>query len=50
MTDRWTPAAWRAKPAKHIPADYADPAALTRVEDELRRMPPLVFDGDARRL
>jgi 3-deoxy-7-phosphoheptulonate synthase len=49
-TDRWTPAAWRARPAKHIPADYADPAALARVEDELRRMPPLVFAGEARRL
>ena len=49
-TDRWTPAAWRARPAKHIPGDYADPAALTRVEDELRRMPPLVFAGEARRL
>jgi 3-deoxy-7-phosphoheptulonate synthase len=50
MTDRWTPNAWRARPAKHIPGDYADPAALTRVEDELRRMPPLVFAGEARRL
>ena len=48
--ERWTPAAWRARPAKHIPADYADPAALSRVEDELRRMPPLVFAGEARRL
>ena len=50
MTDRWTPSAWRARPAKHIPADYADPAALVRVEEELRRMPPLVFAGEARRL
>ncbi len=50
LSDRWTPAAWRARPAKHIPADYADPAALSRVEDELRRMPPLVFAGEARRL
>jgi 3-deoxy-7-phosphoheptulonate synthase len=49
-TERWTPAAWRARPAKHIPGDYADPAALLRVEDELRRMPPLVFAGEARRL
>ncbi len=50
MTERWTPSAWRARPAKHIPADYADPTALVRVEDELRRMPPLVFAGEARRL
>ncbi len=47
---RWTPGAWRARPAKHVPADYADPAALARVEDDLRRMPPLVFAGEARRL
>jgi 3-deoxy-7-phosphoheptulonate synthase len=50
LTERWTPAAWRDRPAKHIPADYADPSALARVEDELRRMPPLVFAGEARRL
>ncbi|MBX3480788.1 MAG: 3-deoxy-7-phosphoheptulonate synthase, partial [Caulobacter sp.] len=50
MTDRWTPQSWRAKPAKHIPSDYPDVDALTRVEDELRRMPPLVFAGEARRL
>ena len=50
MTDRWTPASWRARPAKHIPADYPDPDALARVEGELRRMPPLVFAGEARRL
>ena len=50
MTERWTPQSWRTKPAKHIPADYPDPAALVRVEDELRRMPPLVFAGEARRL
>ena len=37
-------------PAMHIPADYPDPAALTRVEAELRKMPPLVFAGEARRL
>src|ERR1044072_8186619 len=50
MTDRWTPASWRAKPAKHIPSDYPDAAALERVETELRRMPPLVFAGEARQL
>ena len=33
-----------------MPNDYADPAALTRVEGELARMPPLVFAGEARRL
>jgi 3-deoxy-7-phosphoheptulonate synthase len=50
MTQRWSPASWRERPAKHIPADYPDPAQVTRVEDELRRMPPLVFAGEARRL
>ena len=50
MTDHWTPASWRAKPAKHIPNDYPDPAALSQVETTLRRMPPLVFAGEARRL
>ena len=50
MTDRWTPSSWRNRPAMHIPADYPDPAALTRVEAQLRAMPPLVFAGEARRL
>jgi len=50
MTQHWTPASWRAKPAKHIPADYPDVAALSGVEQTLRGMPPLVFAGEARRL
>ncbi|HEY3697390.1 3-deoxy-7-phosphoheptulonate synthase, partial [Phenylobacterium sp.] len=50
MNDPWSPASWRAKPGKHMPEDYPDPAAVTRVENELRRMPPLVFAGEARRL
>ena len=50
MTDRWAPASWRAKPAKHVPTDYPDAGAVERVETELRRMPPLVFAGEARRL
>ena len=47
---KWTPAGWRAKPAKHIPTDYPDPAALMRVETQLRSYPPLVFAGEARNL
>jgi 3-deoxy-7-phosphoheptulonate synthase len=47
---KWTPAGWRAKPAKHIPTDYPDPAALMRVETQLRSYPPLVFAGEARKL
>ena len=50
MTEHWTPASWRAKPAKHLPTDYPDLAELTRVEQTLRGMPPLVFAGEARRL
>ena len=50
MTQHWNPASWRAKEAKHIPADYPDAGALARVEATLRNMPPLVFAGEARRL
>jgi 3-deoxy-7-phosphoheptulonate synthase len=50
MSQRWTPSSWREKPAKHLPTDYPDAAAVERVETELRRMPPLVFAGEARRL
>ena len=50
MAERWTPASWRTAPAKHIPSDYSDEAALAGAEAELRRMPPLVFAGEARRL
>jgi 3-deoxy-7-phosphoheptulonate synthase len=50
VTDRWTPSSWRDKPAKQMPTDYPDAEALARVETELRRMPPLVFAGEARRL
>src|SRR6202451_4616288 len=50
MSDRWTPASWRDLPARHVPTDYLDAAAVERVEAELRRMPPLVFAGEARQL
>ncbi|MEM7766611.1 MAG: 3-deoxy-7-phosphoheptulonate synthase class II [Pseudomonadota bacterium] len=46
----WTPSDWRALPAKHIPEDYPDLEALKAVEDQLKRFPPLVFAGEARRL
>jgi 3-deoxy-7-phosphoheptulonate synthase len=48
--EHWTPASWRAKPAKHLPTDYPDQAAVSHVEQTLRGMPPLVFAGEARRL
>jgi 3-deoxy-7-phosphoheptulonate synthase len=50
MSERWTPATWRGRTARHIPDDYPDKSALARVEGELARMPPLVFAGEARRL
>jgi 3-deoxy-7-phosphoheptulonate synthase len=50
MTEHWTPASWRSKPARHVPTDYPDLAELSRVETTLRKMPPLVFAGEARRL
>ncbi len=50
MTMRWTPESWRNKPVVHMPTDYPDARALTRVEDELKALPPLVFAGEARTL
>ena len=50
MREKWTPAGWREKPAKHIPTDYPDPAHLARVESQLCSYPPLVFAGEARTL
>ncbi|MBN8529669.1 MAG: 3-deoxy-7-phosphoheptulonate synthase class II [Caulobacterales bacterium] len=50
MSMRWTPDSWRNKPVVQMPTDYPDASALTRVEDELRAMPPLVFAGEARKL
>ncbi len=46
----WTPSDWRNYPARHIPEDYPDAAALADVEARLRGYPPLVFAGEARRL
>jgi 3-deoxy-7-phosphoheptulonate synthase len=46
----WRPDSWRAKPAKHMPADYPDKDALAAVETSLRSYPPLVFAGEARNL
>jgi len=45
----WTPESWRARPAWQMPV-YPDGAALAAVETRLRRYPPLVFAGEARRL
>src|SRR5262245_13317926 len=45
----WEPASWRRLSAAQQPA-WPDAGALQQVEDELRRMPPLVFAGEARSL
>ena len=49
MTKGWTKAAWRAKPRVQMP-DYPDAVALSAVEAQLSKYPPLVFAGEARRL
>lgn len=50
MFQNWSPASWREFPARHIPTDYPDAAALAAVEATLRGYPPLVFAGEARNL
>ncbi len=49
MTKGWMKSDWRAKPRVQMP-DYPDAAALTAVEAQLAKYPPLVFAGEARRL
>jgi 3-deoxy-7-phosphoheptulonate synthase len=48
MSD-WTKSDWRTKPRIQMP-DYTDAAALTAVEAQLSKYPPLVFAGEARTL
>ncbi len=49
MTENWTPATWRNKPVRQVPA-YPDPAKLAAMESKIHAYPPLVFAGEARRL
>jgi 3-deoxy-7-phosphoheptulonate synthase len=49
MSEKWTPAGWRAKPIQQAP-DYPDTEALAAVEARLATYPPLVFAGEARKL
>jgi len=49
MVAKWSPDSWRKRPIRQMP-EYPDPAALASVETALRRYPPLVFAGEARRL
>jgi 3-deoxy-7-phosphoheptulonate synthase len=45
----WEPDTWRTRAAAHQP-DWPDATELQQALDELRRMPPLVFAGEARSL
>ncbi len=46
----WEPNSWREKPARHMPDDYPDRAALADAEKDLSHYPPLVFAGEVRTL
>ncbi|HUN51965.1 MAG TPA: 3-deoxy-7-phosphoheptulonate synthase class II [Candidatus Sulfotelmatobacter sp.] len=49
MSAKWTPDGWRGLPIRQAP-DYPDGKLVAEVEAKLRRLPPLVFAGEARRL
>ena len=49
MPEKWSPDSWHGLPIQQQP-DYTDPAALKTTLDEVRRLPPLVFAGEARQL
>ena len=49
MTKTWNKSSWRTKPRVQMP-DYPDQTALTAVEAQLAKYPPLVFAGEARTL
>ncbi len=46
----WSPDSWRARPARHIPDDYPDPAALAAAEARLAASPALVRPEETERL
>ena len=49
MSVAWTPASWRRYPAAQQP-EWPDPDELEAVLAQLRKLPPLVFAGEARKL
>jgi len=49
MSAPWSPDSWRSKPVAQMP-HYPDEAELAAVLERIRRYPPLVFAGEARRL
>ncbi|MGH2694519.1 MAG: class II 3-deoxy-7-phosphoheptulonate synthase [Actinomycetota bacterium] len=49
MQETWTPDSWRRLPAAQQP-EWPEPVELEEALIELRRLPPLVFAGEARTL
>lgn len=49
MAAKWSPQSWRDKPIVQVP-EYLDGSEVDAVENEIKRFPPLVFAGEARRL
>ena len=49
MAAKWTPSSWRTKDIRQVPV-YPDNDALAAAEAQIRKYPPLVFAGEARRL
>ena len=49
MNNSWSFDNWRRKPGKHMP-QYPNGDRLKKMEDELRKYPPLVLAGEAIRL
>ena len=45
----WTPSSWRARPAVQLPT-YADAAALQATEQQLSKLPALIFPGEIAQL
>ena len=45
----WSPQSWRTKPILQVPV-YDDKAELEKTEAELKKLPPLVFAGEVRKL
>ncbi|MGQ3072464.1 MAG: class II 3-deoxy-7-phosphoheptulonate synthase [Ferrovibrionaceae bacterium] len=45
----WSPQSWRSRPIQQVP-DYPDQDALAAVEGQLRKLPPLIYAGEARSL
>ena len=49
MTQKWKPLSWKSKVALHQP-NYLDKSKLQKVLKKLKKLPPLVFAGEARDL